>query len=198
MNSKLIITILTVFSLTSAFGQDKIWTKQTKISEVIAFEKSIDTNPTFLEQNVSMSKDYYPLADKYKVANPIIVKRKQSGTLPVFAEYFFTPGDSILRLVSYDWEKGRYGNFFDLQKIWKEESKHFERYNAEYERVKNELISQFGNPASTDTVAKVEKSDNGEYLTRDTLWESEDLYVSLNMVFASTTYRVRVTIYWKK
>jgi len=198
MISKFILTIITIFSLTNVFGQEKIWTKQTKISEVIAFEKEISPNAKFLSQNVSLSKDYYPLADKYQVTNPIIVQREPLEYLPIYAEYFYTPGDSILRLASYDWEKGRYDNFFDKQKMWKEESKKFDTYNKEYERIKNVLLTQLGAPSSTDTTAKTVSSDRGKYFTRNTLWEKEEVHAELNMIFESMTYRVRLTIYWKK
>lgn len=198
MTSKLFLTLFTFLSLTTAFGQEKIWTKQTNISDVIAFEKGIDNKAKFLSQNVSLSKDYYPLADKYKVANPVIVQREPLEYLPIYAEYFFTAGDSILRLVSYDWEKGRYDNFFDKQKVWKEESKKFGIYNKEYERIKKVLLIQLGAPTSADSAAKNVRSDRGNYFTRNTLWESEDLHAELNMIFESMTYRIRLTIYWKK
>ncbi|MEH3111707.1 hypothetical protein [Pedobacter terrae] len=32
--------------------------------------------------NVSLSKEYYPLGDRYQMANPIIVQRKAVGALP--------------------------------------------------------------------------------------------------------------------
>ena len=198
MISKFISTIIVISSLTNAFGQEKIWTKQTKISEIIAFEKGINPNAKFLSQNVSLSKDYYPSSDKYQVTNPVIVQREPLEYLPIYAEYFYTPGDSILRLASYDWEKDRYGNFFDKQKMWKEESKKFDTYNNEYERVKKILVSQLGTPTSTDTAAKTVSSDRGKYLTRNTLWEKEDVHADLNMIFESMTYRIRLTIYWKK
>lgn len=198
MISKFIFTVVTIFSLTNVFGQEKIWTKQTKISEVIAFEKGINPDAKFLSQNVSLSKDYYPLADKYQVTNPVIVQREPLEYLPIYAEYFYTPEDSILRLASYDWEKGRYDNFFDKQKMWKEESKKFDTYNKEYERIKKVLLTQLGTPTSTDTTAKTVSSDRGKYFTRSTLWETEEVHAELNMIFESMTYRVRLTIYWKK
>src|SRR5688572_17402408 len=194
MTSKLFFLFTAFFCLTNAFGQEKIWTKQTKISEVIAFEKEINPNAKFLSQNVSLSKDYYPLADKYQVTNPIIVQREPLEYLPVYAEYFYSPSDSILRLASYDWEKDRYGNFFDKQKMWKEEAKKFETYNKEYERIKSILLTQLGTPTATDTKAKEESSDRGKYFTRDTLWETDEVYANLNMIFESMTYRIRLTI----
>jgi hypothetical protein len=198
MTVKTLLLTITVFSLTNAFGQEKIWTKQTKLSEVILFEKEINDNPKFLNQNVSLSKDYYPLFDKYQVTNPLIIQRDPVGYLPLYAQYFYTSGDSILRLVSYDWEKDEFGNFFDKQKIWEEESKKFDNYNSEYERVKNILMNQLGTPTTTDSKAKTEDSDRGKYFTRKTIWETEDMHAELSMIFESMTYRVRLTLYWKR
>ncbi|MBX2926047.1 MAG: hypothetical protein KF746_27885 [Chitinophagaceae bacterium] len=198
MTSKFFFSVVTILNLINVFGQEKIWIKQAKISEVIAFEKEINPKAKFLSQNVSLSKDYYPLADKYQVTDPVIVRREPLEYLPVYAEYFYTPADSILRLASYDWEKGRYDNFFDKQKMWKEENKKLDIYDNEYKRIKKVLLNQLGSPISTDTTAKTVNSDRGKYFTRNTLWETEDVHAELNMIFESMTYRIRFTIYWKK
>lgn len=198
MKSKAVILIITIFSLTNVWGQEKIWTKQTKLSEVLLFEKEINVTPKFLAQNISLSNEFYPLSDKYQVANPLIIQRNPVGYLPLYAQYFFTPKDSIVRLVSYDWGKDEFGNFFDKQEIWKQESKKLATYNSEYERVKNILLKQLGIPTSTDTIAKTVNSDRGKYFTRNTIWDSEDVHAELSMTFESMTYRVRFTLYWKK
>lgn len=198
MTPKLISSLLLLLFLSSAYGQERIWTKQSKISDIIAYEKEINPDAKFLSQNVFLSKDYYPLADTYQVTNPVIVQREAIAYLPLYAEYYYTPGDSILRLVSYDWEKDRYGNFFDKQKIWKDERKKFDTYNSEYERVKNILLSELGTPKFTDSSAKKEHSERGSYYTRETLWETDAVYAKLNMIFESMTYRIRLTLYWKK
>ena len=118
MTAKLLSFIALLLNLSLAIAQEHLWLKQTKISDVIAFEKGINPQTVFLSKNVSLSKEYYPLADKHKVTNPIITQRVPFKYLPIYAEYFYTPGDSTLRLISYDWEKDRYGNFFDKQKMW--------------------------------------------------------------------------------
>ncbi len=141
MTSKLTLAILLFLSACFVSAQERIWTNQTKISEIIAFEKTINPSVKFLSQNVSLSKTYYPLVDKYKVTNPVIVQREPLKYLPIYAEYFYTPGDSVVRLISYDWEKDRYGNFFDKQKMWKAESSKLDIYNSEYERIKKRFTN---------------------------------------------------------
>lgn len=195
---KLVLSIVVSIYVSDLFAQERIWLKQTTISEVVAFEKEISPAPRFLTKEVSLSKDYYPLIDKYEVTSPIIVQREPLAYLPLSAEYFYTPKDSIVRLISYDWERDRYGNFFDKQKIWQEESTKLKIYNAEYERIKAILVNEFGVPIATDKEPKKKKSENTKYLSRDCLWETKEFHAKLNMTFASTTYRIRFTIYWKQ
>ncbi len=152
----------------------------------------------FFSQNVSLSKDYYPLSDKYQVTTPLIVQRQPVKYLPVNAEYFYTPADSILRLVSYDWEKGSYSNFFDKQKIWKEERSELDTYNTEYERIKANLLTQLGKPTTEDTAVQEVKDEDQKYFARKTFWENGDYKAELNMIFAAATYRIRLTLYWTK
>jgi len=198
MPKNLLLALVLFFTVLSSMGQERLWTKQTSVSAVIAFEKEINPSPKFLSQNVSLAKDYYPLSDKYECANPVIIQREPVGYLPLYAEYFFTPVDSILRLISYDWEKDRYGNFFDKQKMWAEESKKFEVYDKEYERIKKTLLSQLGEATASDMKAKEVSSGGGKYLARETVWDTNELKATLSMVFASSTYRIRLKLYWKK
>lgn len=197
MKLKVFFTLITLLSIQKSFGQEKIWTKQTKISEVVAFEKKINTKAEFLSQGVFLTKEYYPLADKYKVTDPVIVKRKSIKYFPIYAEYFYTPIDSVLRLVSYDWEIGRYDDFVDREKVWKRERNKLETYKKEYIRIKKILLVEFGASKSADESPKIINSESGNYLGQNTLWETNDVHAELNLIFSETTYRIRLTLYWK-
>lgn len=181
-------------------SKSKIWTEKSTVQKAIEFEKSLSTEYEVLEQNVSLSKSVFPYLDEYQIAKPFIVKRKQTEFLPIYAEYFFSEQDSILRYVSFDWERDRYGNFFKKQEIWKEESTKLNEYNREYEEIKAELILNFGKPGEQDTKPQITKSTSGrgDYLSRNTIWETDDFYAKLNMIFESMTYRIRLNYYWKK
>ena len=198
-----LILTLTFFILASFSGkknQMKIWTEQSTIDKAIEFEKSLSKKIKFLKMNVSLSKSIYPLIDKYKIAKPIIVQREQTGFLPLYTEYFYSESDSTIRYISYEWEREKYGNFFKKQEIWKEESKKLREYNSEYERIKNALIEQLGKPTTQDKEPqKTEsKSGRGDYLSRNTVWETDEYYSKLNLIFESMTYRIRWYYYWKK
>ncbi|RFZ91960.1 hypothetical protein D0C36_10960 [Mucilaginibacter conchicola] len=198
MYLKPIITFVACLNLIQVFAQEQIWTKQSKISEAIAFEKQINPNSKFSTRNIYLSKDYYPLFDKYQVTLPVVVERSETKMLPVSAEYFYTPADSTLRLVSYDWEKEKYGNLFDKQKLWAAENKQFKSYNNEYERIRDIAISQLGRPDTTDSAAVEIPYGDSKYLSRKTIWDTEDMHAELFMIFQAITHRIRLTIYWKK
>ena len=186
-----------VFVSLYSFCQEQLWLKQSKLSEIINFERQINPKVEFEQHNVSLSKSYYPLADKYITANPLIAQRAPFDYLPLYAEYFYTQNDSILRLVSYDWEKDKYGNFFDKQKMWPKEAKKLKVYNKEYERIKSLVITKLGTPTVTDSIPQKETSNRGEYFTRESKWETAEFYAELSMIFESMTYRIRLTLYWK-
>jgi len=192
------LTLAFLFCSQAGFSQENIWTKQRKISEVIDFEKKLDPDAKFLSQNVWLSKEYYPLADRYKTVNPIIVQRKMVGLLPVYAEYFYTPKDSLLRLVSYDWEKGRYDDLKDMLGSRKEQSGKPEIYTNEYRRIRQQLIKSFGEPNQADEKPKTLSDEGQKYLNQNTLWETDDFHADLNLIFSAGTQRIRLTLYWKK
>lgn len=196
MKNVLIVFVLIISA--NCFGQDSIWIRQAHIREAIAFEKKLDSKSEFLNQNVSLSASYFPLIDKYPLANPIIVKRTQRGFLPLYAEYYYSKADSMLRVVSYDWERDRYGNFFEKGPVFEEESHKLEGYNKEYERIRGILTATIGEPRKTDKGPATKSGSRGNYLTRDTEWDNEIYHATLSMVFESMTYRIRLNLYWKK
>lgn len=195
----LLISSLTYLGFSNYNKALEFWTKQETFDKAIDFEKSLNRRAKRISMNVSLSESVYPLINKYKIAQPIIIERKKAGFLPMYAEYFYSEGDSVLRYISYDWQRDKYGNLFKKQAIWKEESKKLKEYNAEYEIIKAALASKLGKPKSQDSEPQTVKSTagRGDYLSRKTVWETEEYYSVLTMIFESMTYRIRWNYYWK-
>ncbi|KAB1066063.1 hypothetical protein [Salibacter halophilus] len=200
MTLLLTFTFLLLARFSGKKDEVKIWTEQTTVDKAIDFENSLSKQIEVLDKNVSLSKSIYPLVDKYKLAKPIIIQREQTGFLPLYAEYFYSESDSIIRYISYDWEREKYGNYFKKQEIWEVESKKLKQYNSEYEKIKSTLIEQLGEPTNQDTEPQKTESTSGrgDYLTRSTVWETDNHYSKLTMIFESMTYRIRWYYYWKK
>ena len=198
-------TLLILFGLIvtgcSSSKDLNIWTKQTKIDEVKKFESELNSDLKLLDMNVSLSKSIFPRVKEFNLANPLIVPRKKSDFLPVYAEYFYSKTDSILRYVSYNWERNRYGNFDDKKKDWKNQNSKLEKYDAEYHRIKVQLIEQFGLPNEQDVGPLKDLFEHGsggpDYFSRNTIWETNKRYMKLNMIFGGSTYRIRLYYYWK-
>ena len=177
----------------------EIYTEKSTVGKALNFEKSLNSEYEILIKSVGLSNSVYPEFDKYEISQPLIVKRSNNGFLPVYAEYFFSIPDSTLRYISYDWEIDRYGNYNNKPKIWKEESVKIDEYNKQYEKLKDELINKFGEPTEQDNKPEITKSkySGNDYLSRNTVWEDNNLFAKLNLVFASNTYRIRLNYYWK-
>jgi len=198
-------TLLILFGLIvtgcSSSKKMNLWTKQAKINEVKSFESKLNPDLEFLEMNVSLSESIFPRVKEFDMANPLIVPRGKINLLPIYAEYFYSKPDSILRYVSYDWENNRYGNYNDMQKGWKTESTKLTEYNTEYERIKIQLIKEFGQPTEPDFGPIKAISEHGDeepdYLSRNTIWETDKKFMKLNMIFGASTYRIRLYYYWK-
>jgi hypothetical protein len=196
-------TLLILFALIvtgcSSTKKLNLWTKQSKVEEIKEFESKLNPDLEFLEMNVSLSESIFPRVKEFDMSKPLIVRREKTSLLPIYAEYFYSKPDSILRYVSYDWENNRYGNYNDKKKDWEKQSTKLTEYNAEYERIKNQLIKEFGQPNKQDKEPQETKSDYGgpDYLSRNTIWESDKKFMKLNMIFGASTYRIRLYYYWK-
>ncbi|ULC58516.1 hypothetical protein MBM09_11350 [Flaviramulus sp. BrNp1-15] len=196
-------TLLILFTLIltgcSSTKNLNLWTKQSKIREVKKFESELNPDLEFLEINVSLSESIFPRVKEFDMSKPLIVRREKTSLLPIYAEYFYSKPDSILRYISYDWENNRYGNYNDKKKDWEKQSTKLTEYNAEYERIKKQLIKEFNQPIKQDDGPQETKSDYGgpDYLSRNTIWESDKRFMKLNMIFGASTYRIRLYYYWK-
>lgn len=186
--------------VTSTEAFEELWFRSSHISNVMDFERSLNTNLEILEQKVSLSEESYPFLADFKFENSFIVKREPVAYLPLYADYHFTEKDSIVRFISYDWEIEKFGNLFNKLEIFKSEKQKFKLYNNEYERIKKLISKKLGTPKEEDKKAQTKKSKSGreDYLTRNTSWVNYNTNVSLNMIFAPMTYRIRANVFWNE
>lgn len=176
----------------------KYWMNQSKVSEALKFEKSLTQSVEILEQKTFLSESVFPKIDEFEIAQPLIVKRSNDEFLPLHIEYFFSEQDSILRFISYDWEKEKYSSYQEKSQIWKIESTKLDSYNSEYEKIKNELMSELGIPVFADeNLITVENKQETESYSKQTIWENQNTYSKLTLNFGNQTFRIRLSHYWK-
>jgi len=200
MKSSSIILLFSIVILSSCSKKTiDIWTEQSNVSEVINYEQNLNKEYQILEKSVGLGENMYPSINEYNIEDPLIVLRPKTKFLPIYAEYFYSKQDSIIRYVSYDLEIEKYGNYNNKPQIWKEESLKLDEYNSHYEKIKKQLIKQFGNPNQEDSKPQNTKSQwsGPDYLSRNTIWDNEIMLMKLNMIFAQNTYRIRLNYYWK-
>ncbi|EMS33665.1 hypothetical protein C943_04544 [Mariniradius saccharolyticus AK6] len=196
---RLFLTIIFVTILGCDFkpGRNNFWTEQSKIDEVVKFEKTLNKNIQIIEQKVFLSSSVFPKVDQLDIALPLIVKRG-GKFIPLYAEYFFTSEDSILRYISYDWEHDRYGSYQAKQELWKSESEKLTQYDSAYQKIKEDLIRVLSLPLIEDKELEKSINQNGvEVYTREAIWEDEKTKSKLKLFFGDQTFRIRWNHYWK-
>jgi hypothetical protein len=73
------------------------------LNDIASIEGSSGGIPIRKSYKISVAKDYFPNADKYDLADPILFIR-DTANIKTLVSYYFTKEDSIVRLVSYSWD----------------------------------------------------------------------------------------------
>lgn len=199
ITQKLLLTIILVGIIGCDFkpSSNYFWMNQSKIDEVLKFEKSLNKNNQTLQQKVFLSSSVFPKADEINLDLPFIVKREE-GFIPLYAEYYFTSEDSIIQYVSYNWEHERFGSYQAKQNLWKLESSKLTQYDSAYEKIKEDLILELFLPEIEDKVLVKRINPNGvEVYSKEAIWEDEHIKSKLILFFGDQTFRIRWTYYWK-
>jgi hypothetical protein len=195
MFKKLLLLFTSLPLITLSQKNDTIWlTKGARVSEVITFEKGVCPSAymyyckTDVDPHLRFTNQ--PLFPEYEVTTePLIVERKQTGSLPLTIEYYYTP-DSIVRAAIYYWKR-RYENESQRKKACLQEHKKSPIYKEAF--LAN--LSKF----SFDFEIQKKKL---EKFPLDTWWyqmlpPNLDYVISLNSKFRKTDHEVTAWIYWK-
>jgi len=125
--------------------------------------------------SISVSKDYFPNADKFNLANPLIYFRK-GDIFTTEMNYYYSIPDNIIRLVSYSWD-GNKKLSSNLSSLFEDNATYFNKY--------------FKTPGEM----KMEKHEGWEQ--KSLTWQNDIVYVHQFFVSGESTNRVRVLISWK-
>jgi len=123
---------------------------------------------------ISVSKDYFPNADKFNLGIPLIFLRDTS-TLRTAVTYFFSEPDSLIRLVEYSWNStGRSEN--------------------EVERLFRHNDSTITSQLNKSGIQTIDNQDTWSQVTK--IWNNDSIYVEQFMVIQGTPGRTRVLVSW--
>jgi len=111
-----------------------------KLDEVIVFEKERGSKERLYDTAFGLGEDYYPNKLKYQLANPRIFERKDQD-LYLESDYFYTPKDSLIKVVFYVW-----GPKHPNQDTLYAKSPHYKILLEKYNYLKNQLTHKLGKP----------------------------------------------------
>lgn len=120
--------------------------------------------------------------------------RPQIGYLPLFVSYTFDSISGNVKEIYYDWEFERESkDYATKEKMWEREQGKLETYSQEYERIKQDLILALQLSNCESDVLNIKEGDNGsEYWRRECIWKLNNNEIKIYMIYASSTFRVRV------
>jgi hypothetical protein len=124
---------------------------------------------------ITVSKDYFPGAASYKLANPLVYYRP-NGKDRVEVSYFYSLPDKVIRLVEYS----------------------FDKTAADTVLLKRQFAA---NDSSFSAYFKMQASISSEmhatWWQQMNIWENEKVHIRQFMVIGENTYRLRVLVSWK-
>lgn len=149
-------------------------TNHFSINEIDSVEKQAGGKRQDLGSHIrfTISKNYFPGADKYSLANPITFFR--GDPLRLVVQYYYSLPDGIIRLAEFTLNRA---DTALLKKVFNN--------NA------SKLTGEFGNPVSD----KNEQHDT--WWGETTIWENGNTHIEQFIIIGSGTYRVRVLVSWK-
>jgi hypothetical protein len=131
------------------------------------------------------------------LSQPIIFRRTNTGFNPnPIIMYSFTPTDSIVRRIYLEIDSLNFLlQTYQEMSGYKENINRLKDFDKQYEIIRNELVSRFGNPNETQPLRK---QDN--YYSRKDKWNSDSLDIDMYLTFCGPTNsanRIRAHIDFK-
>jgi hypothetical protein len=103
---------------------------------------------------VSIGESLYPNKNKHKLASPKTYQRIVNKKFNLETEYFYTPTDSLVRVMMYEWTEPRGKNRFDSSR--KTDTK---KFRIKYDGLKKQLKSKLGEQSFIEVASDTAKSN---------------------------------------
>jgi hypothetical protein len=173
------------------------------IKDAFTIEKNLNSELYKNTAKVYISKEYIPNADKIMndLAFPYVFFRNDSSFIrPPFVEYFFSKKDSSVKIIEYTWDKVQwkmYKNDDSNDKVTESEKT---TYYSKFDNLIAKLTDLLGEHTGNDGKEQYKGEGFDKYITRELVWEKNNLYVRLWMIWtgrsSSNTNRIRITVTW--
>lgn len=195
------LTYINLYSQKDFFNYNQI-----KIDKSINIENKHNSKEYIPTYTISVSEDYFPYAKSFNLTQPKIFNRpKNSSFIPVQVEYYYSLKDSIVRLILYSWDtKNTASHLRDFLEKENDQSKRFDTYNEEFDKIVNLITKDLGKPnPNQGQIIKKQEVGYGEWYERKVIWESKKITTEVLLIWTENkgvlgTYRIRTKIYWPK
>jgi hypothetical protein len=124
---------------------------------------------------ITVSKDYFPGATTYRLANPLVYYRL-NGKDRVEVSYFYSAPDKIVRLVEYSFDKAA-ADTLSLKQQFASNDSSFSAYFKSQATISSEMHATWWQQMNT--------------------WDNEKVHIRQFIVIGENTYRLRVLVSWK-
>lgn len=173
---KFAVSIIVTLLFSTTYAQDYDFPiHRPLLSSIDSIEKAAKGEKFDAPFMISVSKNYFPNADKFDLANPLIFFRKDSP-FQLEMNYYYSLPDNVIRLVSYSWD-GNSKQTDHLNSLFEKNAKYFTGYFGKSGEIKNEVHDTWTQKSLT--------------------WQNELVHIYQFMVTGQGTNRVRVLISWK-
>lgn len=176
--------------------------EQKSLKDIDTIEMSLGSKSLGVKKSL-VSDDFYPGAVKYELEFPLTYERPGDGFDPAeIVSYYFTAKDSTVRLIVYDWDKGKKTNTYaGIQDVLRNEAGRLEEYNRKFDELYLEINELLGGPSEGDGLPSEKYGKQSKYIERRAKWGKGDFSIELNMIFSTETkgvgtYRIRSKVYW--
>lgn len=178
--------------------QEELLFDQLSISQICNQEQSLSKVYDGYDHGV-LAKSFYP-KENVTLDKSLLSVRKLKLGLPLKTKYYFSPSDSLVKFILYEW------NVVTPEMTPDEINKHTTNnldYHQDYVQKFNSLAKRYtekyGAPSSGDGALQKEKFQNLERNYATYTWDLDNQVIELSISLIPTlSYRVITKVYWKE
>lgn len=179
---------------------DDIALEQQKLDYYRDFEKAKGSKQISGFDHGRVSKNFFPNPKKLDLHYSLMYYRPDASILPMKCKYFFTPEDSLVELIVYEWNLATPEmDFEEVDKLMLESMEYHEQYVGKYNQAAEYLYDKFGEPVEGDKGIKKETLQNIERWHGELHWKEGNKHILLSIsMIPKLSYRVFCKIYWEE
>lgn len=157
-----------------------------KLDNAVETEKEIGAKERTYNNTFGIGTIYYPNKNNFVLSYPKVYERKQDY-FHIETDYFFTPNDSLIKVIFYEWKLKN----DTLRSLKISEEKALE---MKLENLKTLIIEKIGKPKVVEIAKRKDTSYN---YTDRYKWRKNDLSADLNYEVSGEFKRIRLIVYKK-